>query len=545
MAKWEDAVSSSSVENLSIKIGVSMKKSLFLLLALLPSFCVTANDFNWSHPPVTISTSNLNASDARVVADPSGNLVAVWIENSVLKASTKPLNMNWTSAVTLSSATPSMPKLAVDPSGNAVAVWLDGTTVKAATKLLSGSWSSSAALSSTSATSPTVALSASGDAVAAWARNNNIETSTKLFGANWQNRVTITSSGSASPMISLSGSGSSAVATLVWQGTAGTLNVIFASNKTISGSWNAAQTLSSPLHNAKYPQVAMDSAGNASAVWYQYDVLGTIYSGVSLQSASKIAGGSWTDPAPLSAEGIGNPALLAARIAYDNCGNALALWNNSYDGENFSVESAIKPVRSEWSPSTRVVEPNQYAFGLDIAVSSFGNGLAVYMFYNGSSLFIQAAEVNLSGFMNNVWSVPLNLAQDSNNAYPRVAAAVFGNTIQATAIWAHSNGTNNQIKAITGVKTLVLPPSTLTVTQAQNNLGVFSEYQNTLSWHASTDPDVQSYLIYRNGVLIQEVAASQLQVIDHNMAQSAAVTYGVAAVNSEQSQSRIITVNFP
>jgi len=80
-----------------------------------------------------------------------------------------------------------------------------------------------------------------------------------------------------------------------------------------------------------------------------------------------------------------------------------------------------------------------------------------------------------------------------------------------------------------------------------NTFVVFNEYYNTLSWTASTDPNVVGYVIYRNGTVIFNLNASTTQFIDHNAPQAGTVTgtYGVAARDSQNVQSQIVTVNLP
>jgi hypothetical protein len=51
---------------------------------------------------------------------------------------------------------------------------------------------------------------------------------------------------------------------------------------------------------------------------------------------------NWNAISNLSAPGIRNPFTLIARIAFDKIGNAIALWNTSYDDETFNVSSILK-----------------------------------------------------------------------------------------------------------------------------------------------------------------------------------------------------------
>lgn len=523
-----------------------MKIKLMFFYMLLVTTQLMCTSINWSNSPTTLSTASQNGSDPQISIDPSGNAVAVWVENGTIKAKTKLLNMSWSSTVTISGSSASAPRLVVDNSGNAAAVWIEGGIPKGATKPFGGSWTASTSLSSSGATSPAIAVSSAGDVIAAWVRSNNIETSTKPFGSAWQTHVSITGTASTVPSIAIGGAGSAIRAFLVWDDTSSGTNVVYSSNKLIAGSWSTKQIISDINHNAGYPSVAVDANANATAVWYRYNVSTINYSQVVVQTACRpISTGVWSQPSDISEPGIRNPALLFAKVVYDAFGNAAAVWNTSFDDATYTIESAVKPVGENWSLPVDFVLDNLYASEFDVASCSFGDILAINMFYNGVNLYLQSAEANFNGFMNNVWSLSTNVTKGTNYGFPHVAATVTGNVINAAAIWIQYNGANSIIQSVSGSRSLVVPPSSLSVTQNSNNFGIFTEYYNTVSWSASTDPNLAGYLIYRNGILIGEVDKTVVHFVDHNRVQSGAVTYGVAAINSEPSQSRIITVNYP
>lgn len=523
-----------------------MRILLIACLTILSFLQLNANDVHWTFPPTVLSTTSVNASNPQIATDANADLVAVWVENGFIKSSTKPVNMNWTTAVTLSNTGASSPRIVSDLNGNATAVWVENGVVKGASKPFNGNWGAAVSLSTgTGSSSPDLAVDFAGDVIAAWVKGSNIETSTKLFGANWQTRVAITSTGSALPHIAMGGSGSSTRAVLVWNGTSGSTNVVYATTKLISGAWSTKQIISDTTHQAGFTDVALDSSGNATAVWYKYDVSNALFSNVVAQAACLPAGGTWSPIVDLSEPGMRDPSTLITHVAYDNIGNAVAFWNNSFDGATFSFQSSVKPLRREWTAPIELTNGNIYAYSADIATSAWGDALAVYMFANGSSLSIQSSESNISGSTQNEWSIPITLSSGADNGYPHVAATLVGNVLNSGAIWVSFNGTHNTIAATTGTRTLVLPPSNLSVTQSSNGFGFFTEYFNTLSWQASSDPSVIGYNIFRNGVLIDQVGANVLQIQDHNATQNGSVTYGVAAVNIQQSQSKIVTINFP
>ncbi len=523
-----------------------MKKILFSLISLFSFTQGMANDIVWSIPPTLLSTSNLNASNPQISTDASGNLVALWIENGLVKSKSKLLNMNWDAGATLSPFSPSVgPAIVCDLAGNATAIWLENGIVKAASKPFMSNWSQPSTLSNGGAGIPALAVNTTGDVVAAWPRHGNIETSTKMFGGSWGGTQVISSSNAANPQIAIARSSANANAVVVWQSSSATLSSISASTKPLTGNWSAAQVISDPLHNAATPVVAMDLNGNATALWFKYDVVGTNYFNVVVQSAERLANAQWGSAASLSSSGIRNPATLVARVAYDSVGNAVALWNTSFDNDTFSIQGAVKPLRGVWDSPVDIVSSNTYGLDADLKANNLGDALALYMFYNGQTLSIQSAESDITGFMNDVWSVPILVSAGMNNGSPRTATTLAGNAIKTAAIWLSSNGMQNQVFASTGSKSLPLPPSNLSVSQNVSNLGVYTDYYNLLSWTASADPTVVGYLIYRNGTFLEQVSNTTTQFADHNRVQNGAVAYEIASVNNQNTHSAIVSVNFP
>lgn len=522
-----------------------MKKFLCLFFTL-SILSLQGSNIEWSSSPTAISGNNYNAASSVLAIDANGNAIAAWVENSYVKASFHPVNGNWDAEVTVSDSGASSPRLVSDANGNATLIWIGNGVIYASTKSLQGGWSSALALSNTGANFPTLEVDSDGVVAAAWVRNGNIESSIKLFGSNWQGRATIKSNAPRAPSIAIGGSGNNKMAVLAWQGTSNGINVIYTSTKLLSSIWSSATLLTDSSHHATNPKVAVDSNGNAIAVWYEYDHTGVSYTNVRVKTSSlSPLKGMWSANHTLSSPGIRNPSDLSANIEFDSFGNAIAFWNISYDDETFDIESAIKPVNGQWSPSKNIVSSNLFAYIGSISTTKFGDTLGVYMYYNGANLLIQSTESNINGYLNNVWSVPLTLSLGTDNAFPKIAATIKGNKIYAAAIWENYSGTVDTILGVTGSKTLILPPSNLTVTESVNNLGAFVEYSNNLSWIESVGPNVVGYLIFRNGLFIKQVEAGISNFVDYNRSHNGAVTYSVAAIDNAQTQSAAVSISFP
>lgn len=522
-----------------------MKKMILTLFSLLICSTAMSNTIEWDYPPVALSGLSQNGSAPTISIDPSGNVFAGWIQNGILIAQVKPANSAWGSPVNVSGNGASSPSMISDNSGNTTAIWIENGIVKVSTLPFGGVWSSPTSLSNGGASSPCIAVNDAGDLVTAWVRSGNVETSTKLFGAAWQSRVVISSTSAAAPAIANGGTGSSRRAVITWNGLSGTTPVIYTTTKSIpGGTWSSQQVISNTARPAGYSTVAVDVNGNAIALWYSYDQLGTNYSGVAVNSAVRASAGSWLSPVIISEGGIRDPSTLTVKVAYDGLGNAIALWNNSYDNATFSIESAVKPLRQDWSAPTQLIAENPYMYRPDLAASTSSDAVAAIMFYAEPNLIIQSLETDFSGYMNNLWSVPANISIGSENGFPKIAEKYTSNALASAAAWVNYNGSNQRVFAVTGTRGLLLPPTSLSVSQSGNNFGVFTEYSNSISWTASASPTTVGYLVYRNGTFLEQIG-NVTSYEDINQVQNGAVTYGISAVDASGTASRMATVNFP
>lgn len=174
--------------------------------------------------------------------------------------------------------------------------------------------------------------------------------------------------------------------------------------------------------------------------------------------------------------------------------------------------------------------------------------LTVYMTGQSGStpISISYIESHAGGFASGFWTNPVTISTGNINGFPKMAnAIVSGSTIYGSAVWSSFNGTNNVIQATSGTGASVIPPSSLSVVQNVNNFGIFNEYYNTVSWTASTDPNLELYGIYRNGAFLQFILAPATQFIDSNADQLGSVVYGISAVNTTGEESAVITVSYP
>jgi len=184
------------------------------------------------------------------------------------------------------------------------------------------------------ASTPHIAASANGNAVAVWVEDNGGRTDVwaKRYtpSLGWRNpelvETDITFS-STNPRVAMDDIGNAIV---VWQlADEGFLDSIW-SNRYVEGSgWGNAEALEVAEGDASQPQVAVNSSGNAIAVWTQVDDMGIN----GIWSNAYVSGNGWTGSVRVvwdASTHAGDP-----QVAINDDGVAFAVWNqqdNSPDG---------------------------------------------------------------------------------------------------------------------------------------------------------------------------------------------------------------------
>ncbi|MGB8223568.1 MAG: Ig-like domain-containing protein, partial [Polyangiales bacterium] len=174
------------------------------------------------------------------------------------------------------------PEIALDSNGSAVAIWgqSDGirSNIWANRFTPTTGWGVAALIevnNAGSAGSPQVALEPNGTAVAVWSQSDGTRTNI------WANRFTPTGGWGAAGLVETDNLGaavgphvgldSSGNAIAIWSQSDGTRDNIWANRFTPAGGWGGAELVETDPGAAAFPQVALDSTGDAIAVWYQSD----------------------------------------------------------------------------------------------------------------------------------------------------------------------------------------------------------------------------------------------------------------------------------
>jgi hypothetical protein len=213
--------------------------------------------------------------------------------------------------------------------------------------------------------------------------------------------------------------------TAVWERRESRSFVVQSATRLAGGSWSAPVNLSNA--GADSALVAVDPEGEATAVW----VLERDGGNRSVvQSATRSAGGSWSAPVNLSPAG---KAARSPQVVLDPQGGATAVWEEENSG---AIQSASRPAGGSWSAPVDLSAAGKWAFAPQVAVDSQGNATAVWEGGSNESKgsLIQSATRPAGGS----WSAPVNLSKPGGFAQEaQIAVDPQGD---ATAIWARSNG---------------------------------------------------------------------------------------------------------
>jgi hypothetical protein len=284
------------------------------------------------------------------------------------------------------------PQVAMDERGNAIALWQQNGSPYSdvwSNRYERGVGWGVAMLMETNnvgdAQNPQVAMDGQGNAIALWQEHDgtreNIVAKGYLYGTGWGSNENLeTGSGAAiNPHIALNDSGN---AMAVWQQYDGTRYNIMANRHVAGSGWGGAALIETGTGAAEYPRIALDGQGNAMAVWRQVD--GAYYR---IRANRYSTSASWGDSSPLEM-GIGN--AFSPRIVMDRAGNALAVWHQ-YNGSINNVWTNKYSPSLEWSIGSLFEDDDAgYAEAPQVAMDFQGNAVVVWHHDDGDRYNILA-----------------------------------------------------------------------------------------------------------------------------------------------------------
>jgi hypothetical protein len=397
-----------------------------------------------------IETNTGTAASPQVAFDSNGHAIAVWTQYDGTKHNIYANRFNgtaWGTAELIETGdtgNASIPQVALDSNGHAIAVWAqyDGTNINIYANRFNGSdWGTAQLVENETgrADSPQVALDSNGNAIAVWHQRDsqgidNIYAN-RFNGSAWGTAELIETgdTGNASiPQVALDSNGN---AIAVWYQSDGTKNNIYA-NRFNGTAWGTAELIETGDDgDALVPQVALDSNGHAIAVWRQWD--GTA---ISIYT-NRFNGTDWGTAELIETGDTGNASN--PQVALDSNGNAIAVWAQ-YDGTNVNIY-ANRFNGTAWG-TAELIETGDAGDALvpQVAVDSNGHAIAVWRQADGQH-FASPNNIYANRFNGTAWGTAERIETgDAGSASPQVALDSNGNAI---AVWTQNDGTIDNIYA--------------------------------------------------------------------------------------------------
>ncbi len=416
------------------------------------SFQLTVRDngSSWG-TAVPIGSGLGDAQVPQVCVNPSGHATAVWSEWDGTRFNVWANRFTpaggWGVAGTIEAGAGDAlgPQVAVDSSGNAVATWhqWDGTTnsIWANTYGEGSGWDIAVPIETAAvdARDAEVAVGAAGDGVAVWRQLDGTQYSIRAneftLGIGWGTAELIEGDpGEAvGAQVAIDPKGN---AFAVWEQSNGSHRGIWSNQRTAGAGWGAAMRIESASYDTYGPEVATDPAGNAIAVWREFD--GAQYR----VAANRFNASGWGTETWIAPIAGGQPAAPDAELAVDASGNAIAVWWEIGPPDSVWASRYVRETGT-WEPKVSIVaDTANDADYPQVGVSPAGSAVAVWHQKNGTLYDAWANRYEPgTGWQT---AVLIETSGVSSATYPQVAVDSAGG---AVAVWREFDGAWNRITA--------------------------------------------------------------------------------------------------
>lgn len=207
------------------------------------------------------------------------------------------------------------------------------------------------------------------------------------------------------------------------------------------GVWSSSEgidfnSVTDPLNHSGSPQIAVDSNGNAIAVWTQglLPISPTPFSPTEIWVNRYVKGLGWGTPQTINTN---TPYADLPQIASDSNGNALVVWQQSDGTRNNIWANRFNNTSGTWE-SAQLIETDNAgsADSPQIAVNGNGNAIAVWRQSDGSFMNIMSNRFDSNS---GTWETnPSPVESGAGNARtPKIAVGANGN---ALAVWVQDDG---------------------------------------------------------------------------------------------------------
>lgn len=197
------------------------------------------------------------------------------------------------------------------------------------------------------------------------------------------------------------------------------------------GEWKTAGLIeSSNAGSARNPQVALDDSGRGIAVWEQFQ------GGRYKIWANRYEGSGWGTPGLIELDSGG--AALSPQVAINDAGQAFAVWQQDSGARNNIWANRFD--NGGWGTAELIQEDQAGdASAPQIAINDDGQALAVWQQSNGSGLKIWANRFNGSVWGTEVMIQPSEDAGSGNVVTSSLPKIVLDTNGRGLAVWLESN----------------------------------------------------------------------------------------------------------
>ena len=194
----------------------------------------------------------------------------------------------------------------------------------------------------------------------------------------------------------------------------------------LNGAWGTPVQLSQSTHSAYRPMVAVNDAGQATAVWPQDIGDGSVSNDYKQIAVSRWSGSAWSAPAVLN-DIPGTTINIAAQVAVavDSAGDPLVLWSQGNIRASWFVNGA-------WTASQDITSGAGGGCTFpEVVFYAPGRAMAVWRQHNGVSRTDVAASLYTAG---SGWAAPVFISERIQSAESPHLAVDAGGT--AAVVWA-------------------------------------------------------------------------------------------------------------
>jgi hypothetical protein len=170
-----------------------------------------------------------------------------------------------------------------------------------------------------------------------------------------------------------------------------------------AAAWEGPKDLSDSTSKNAGQQVAIDQNGNAVAVWNHWPGGGG--DGSYVQASTRTAGGEWSSPVALSPQLGEEWDIFSPDVAMDAAGDAVAIWSQNTPGTQFALEASIKPAGGEWSAPVTLSATGVTGSDATLAMDPAGDATVVWSDRSPSILHARTLSIGAKE-----WSAPVTIA---------------------------------------------------------------------------------------------------------------------------------------